>query len=85
MANTFPFTSVLGMQQHVMQRLADFLPPAPVARELSDLYYARATWLFELIPREEFFETIFSVVYMGESPSAEGIAPHDLGLMFSTC
>lgn len=85
MANTFPMTSVREMRQHVMQRLSDFLPPPPDAWELSELYYKRATWLFNPIPREEFVETIFSVVYAGDTPSAAGIAPHDLGIMFSAC
>lgn len=82
MANTFPLTSVREMRHHIMNRLSDFLPPAPDAWTLAELYYKNATWLFNLVPKEEFVETIFSVVYAGPTPSAAAIAPHDLGIMF---
>ncbi|KZV85592.1 hypothetical protein EXIGLDRAFT_653952 [Exidia glandulosa HHB12029] len=82
MANTFPLTSVREMRMNVMGRLSDFLPPAPDAWVLSELYYKNATWMFDLVPKEEFVETIFSVVYGGDTPSATGVTPHDLGIMF---
>lgn len=85
MANTFPMTSVHEMQQLFIQQLSAFVPAAPDAWELSELFYKRTTWMFDLITKEEFVETIFAVVYAGESPSTAGITPHDLGLMFSAC
>ena len=83
LANTFPLTSIRELRDELLQKLSHFLPPASDAWSLVNIFYQNASWLFNIIPKEEFVETIFSNVYAGTEPTATGVSPHDLGIMFS--
>lgn len=82
LSEQFPMTNVSDARDAIIGRLAAWLPAAPQAWGLVEIYFRDATWLFFLISKEEFMETIFAHVYADVVPSAADITPHELALVF---
>ncbi|EJD41074.1 hypothetical protein AURDEDRAFT_186731 [Auricularia subglabra TFB-10046 SS5] len=82
LAGSFPTTNIRDTRCQVAIELATWLPSAPQALKLVQAYYTHFAWLFNLIPEDEFSETIFNRVYAGPVASVADITPHDLGLLF---
>ncbi|KAH8832595.1 hypothetical protein DL96DRAFT_1416396, partial [Flagelloscypha sp. PMI_526] len=65
-----------------------FLPLRPRALDLIDLYYEHSTWFYDPLPRQDFMETIFAVLYPDEDnnlPNLELVedgCPHILAVFF---
>ena len=85
LSHTFPLTTVSETRQRYLDQLVGYLPQAPEAWEMTEYYFKTGAWLFSVISKEEFVESIFAVVYAGETPSVKNITAHELAIMFSEC
>ncbi|EJD07477.1 uncharacterized protein FOMMEDRAFT_75316 [Fomitiporia mediterranea MF3/22] len=73
LSHAFPFSPSLNQAaaDDLRSTLLAALPDAPTARELADLYFANASWMYHPVTKEQFDKHIFARVYpyaTAESP-----------------
>ncbi|EMD39039.1 hypothetical protein CERSUDRAFT_133798 [Gelatoporia subvermispora B] len=83
--HTFPFASTVdetavGVRQQIIQ----LLPDAAKARQLAEIYYKHAAWMYTPLPEAEFYGSIFPRIYgpMEISPDQDSMASHRLAVMY---
>ncbi|EJD46867.1 hypothetical protein AURDEDRAFT_86868 [Auricularia subglabra TFB-10046 SS5] len=82
LSNEFPMANISEARETVLSLLASWVPSAPQAWDLIELYYREAAWLFLVITKEDFTESIFARIYADAVPSVADITPHELALFF---
>ena len=76
LSHAFPFAPSLNQEaaEGLRATLLAALPDAPTARELSDIYFANAAWMYHPISKDQFDQLIFARVY----PYATADSPVDI-------
>ncbi|EJD41075.1 hypothetical protein AURDEDRAFT_186732 [Auricularia subglabra TFB-10046 SS5] len=82
LAGAFPMTSIRDGREKVTLKLAHWLPPAALAWQLVEKYYSDAAWLYVLISKAEFSETIFTRVYGTDPPSVLSVSSHEMAMLY---
>ncbi|KIJ54545.1 hypothetical protein M422DRAFT_24494 [Sphaerobolus stellatus SS14] len=78
------FSSLHDSKEAVLGQIEMYLPPAPIAHLLVDVYYEHGAWLYNPITRDRLFDQVFNLVY--SSNKSDGglsrISSHNAALLF---